>query len=999
MFAWWGRMVYRFRYIVIGVMVALCLGGGVYGISLGEHVTQSGFYDDTSESVHASLVADDAYGRDRTSHVVAILTPPDDKKVTDLAWQKSVKADLSALAEKHKNQLETFPGPDGKPTAGVGWIRQPDADPATENGAKLQAMKTSDLRHTFITLPLQGNNDDEILKNYQKVEPDLRQINGGNVELAGLNPLASELTGTIAVDQQRAEVAAIPLVAILLFFVFGGVVAATLPAIIGGLSIAGALGIMRLVADHAPVHFFAQPVVTLIGLGIAIDYGLFIVSRFREEIAEGYDTEAAVRRTVMTSGRTVMFSAVIIVASSLPLLLFPQGFLKSITYAIIASVMLSAILSITVLAAILAILGPNVDALGVNTLLRVPFLRNWSFSRRLIDWFAAKTQKTKTREEVENGFWGRLVNMVMKRPLTFAIPILIFMVALIIPLGKLTFAGISEKYLPPDNSVRMAQEHFDQLFPTFRTAPLTLVIESTNGQALTDAQVNDARNQATKVSGFVPTEGKLWQDRGTSKNPNVRVLQNGLEDSSSTNASNKIAELREDIHAPAGTRVSVGGTPALEQDSIHSLFAKLPLMVLLLITTTTVLMFLAFGSLVLPIKAALMSALTLGSTMGVLSWMFIEGHGAGLMNYTPQPLMAPMIGLIIAVIYGLSTDYEVFLVSRMVEARERGMSTAESIRIGTATTGRLITAAALVLAVVAGAFVFSDLVMMKYLAFGLLIALLLDATIIRMFLVPAIMKLLGDDCWWAPRWMKVLQVKLGLGETHLPDERKSAPVRTDAPVGAGPVGALTARAAGTAPPRPQDPTHPGPSGPTPVRKPVPPRETPSASGTARMPAPDPVAQAPTSRIPDPTAEAAPPARPGPPPARQTEDAPTTRFAGLAGARNAVRRAAGNAMPRHQRPPAPAAAPEGGERQIESWLGELRGKPAGPPSDADAATTALPVGDDPATRAIPKQTPGGSQEGKEPETARLDAPGEHEDNPTHRGGGVSAQDLLRREGRL
>ena len=144
------------------------------------------------------------------------------------------------------------------------------------------------------------------------------------------------------------------------------------------------------------------------------------------------------------------------------------------------------------------------------------------------------------------------------------------------------------------------------------------------------------------------------------------------------------------------------------------------------------------------------------------------------MNYTPQPLMAPMIGLIIAVIYGLSTDYEVFLVSRMVEARERGMSTTEAIRIGTATTGRLITAAALVLAVVAGAFVFSDLVMMKYLAFGLLIALLLDATIVRMFLVPAIMKLLGDDCWWAPRWMKRLQNKIGLGEIYLPDETQAA---------------------------------------------------------------------------------------------------------------------------------------------------------------------------------------------------------------------------------
>ncbi len=184
-------------------------------------------------------------------------------------------------------------------------------------------MADASKKHAFMSIQLKGNDDDTILNNYKKVDKDFF-IKDVDVKLAGLQPLAAELTGTIGEDQQRAEVAAIPLVAVLLFFVFGGVVAASLPAIIGGLSILGALGIMRLIALVTPVHFFAQPVVTLIGLGIAIDYGLFIVSRFREEIAEGYDTEAAVRRTMMTSGRTVIFSAVIIVASSLPLLLFPQ---------------------------------------------------------------------------------------------------------------------------------------------------------------------------------------------------------------------------------------------------------------------------------------------------------------------------------------------------------------------------------------------------------------------------------------------------------------------------------------------------------------------------------------------------------------------------------------------------------------------------------------------------------------------------------------------------
>ncbi len=554
-----------------------------------------------------------------------------------------------------------------------------------------------------------------------------------------------------------------PLVAVVLFLVFGGAIAAGLPAIVGGLSIAGALGIMRLVAIFGPVHFFAQPVVSLVGLGIAIDYGLFVVSRFREEIAEGYDTEAAVRRTVMTAGRTIVFSAVLIIASSASLLVLPQGFVHSLTYAIFAAVGLAALLSITFLPACLGILGRHVDALGVRTAFRVPFLRNWKYSRSYLNWLADRLQKTKTREEVEAGFWGKLVNFVMKRPLAFAIPIAVGMILLVIPLGNLSFGGMSEKYLPPTNSVRLAQEHFDKLFPGYRTEQLTVVIESNNDSKVTDQQVADIRNRISGITGFTD---KTWEERpcptiagnpcvagpnGTTqpKDDSVRVIQNGLVNKN--DAAKKIDELRA-INPPKGLTLLVGGTPALEQDSIHSLFDKAPLMLVLLLSATMLLMFLAFGSVVLPVKAAVMSALTLGSTMGILTWIFVDGHLSTWLNFTPTPLMVVVIALVVAVGFGLATDYEVFLVSRMVEARERGMSTAEAIRIGTATTGRLITAAALILAVVAGSFVFSDLVLMKYLAFGLMAALLLDATVVRMFLVPSVMKLLGDDCWWAPRW-------------------------------------------------------------------------------------------------------------------------------------------------------------------------------------------------------------------------------------------------------
>ncbi len=745
-------------------MVALCLGGGIYGLTLGSHLTQSGFYDDNSESANASRHGDQAYGRDTSGHIVAIYSAPDGKTVDDPTFTKKILDNLAQVEKDHPNQI----------LRSVGYFKKPDL---------LRTMADASKTHAFMSIQLKGNNDDTILNNYKVVRNDFA-IPGVDVKLAGLQPLANELMGTIAEDQQRAEVLAVPLVAVVLFFVFGGVVAACLPAMVGALSIAGSLGIMRLIAISGPVHYFAQPVVTLIGLGIAIDYGLFVVSRFREELAEGYDTDTAVRRSVTTAGRTVVFSSVLIVASAAGLLLFPQGFLKSLTYAMIASVMFSAILSITVLPACLAMLGPRVDAINVYSFLRVPFFRNWKPTNWWLHWLGARVQKNLTREEVENGFWGKLANRVMKRPILFAAPIVIVMIWLMVPLGDMSLGGISEKYLPPTNSVRQAQQEFDRIFPRFRTEPLTLVIHRDDHKPVTDTQVAQVRSAAMAISGFIVPDGdpaNMWKERpyldGASRDPSVRVIENGLVNRN--DAATKVDALRA-ISPPRGLTVWVGGTPALEQDSIASIFTELPLMSVILIGATTLLMFLAFGSLVLPVKAAIMSALTLGSTLGVLTWIFVDGHLSTWLNFTPTPLTAPVIGLVIAVVYGLSTDYEVFLVARMVEARDSGASTADAIRIGTATTGRLITAAALVLVVVAGAFVFSDLVMMKYLAFGLVTALLLDATVVRMFLVPAVMKLLGDECWWAPLWLKRLHARIGLGEIGLPAERKPrVPSATD----------------------------------------------------------------------------------------------------------------------------------------------------------------------------------------------------------------------------
>ncbi|MFE5287737.1 MMPL family transporter [Nocardia sp. NPDC056611] len=722
MFTRWGDLVYKLRYTVLGVVVAALLSLGAFGFGLEDHLSSSGWDDPTSESTAAAQLKDKVYNRDHNSDVVLLYTAPDGKTVDDPAWNQKVIQSLNDLPKQHPE------------------ITQVNASPwKTETGQQLAQAVSPDRKHAFATVAIKGDNDTEIMRNYRNVKsaftvPDV------TVEVGGMQPIAGTLNDTMAQDQKRMEIIAIPVVAVLLFFIFGGVVAAALPLIIGGLTVLGANGIVMGITKFTEVNSFVSPVVSMIGLGLAIDYGLFIVSRFREEVADGYDTKSAVRRTVQTAGRTVIFSATMIIAASAGMLLFPQGFLKSVAYGTIATVALAAISALTVLPALLSILGPRVDALGLK-----------------------RFRKEKTTEEIENGFWGRMTAWVMKHPLKVAIPITIGLLLLIIPVKNLQFGGISETYLPPDNSTRLAQQHFDEVFPMRKSDPLQLVIITDDSRS-----VGPLISEANANTPGLLANGKFQIPSKPPNGSNVWVSEGRLEKGADKAAA--IDSLRA-MEVPEGVDMMVTGQPAIEQDSISALLDRMPLMIALVVLVTTILMFLTFGSLVLPIKAALMSALGLGSTLGILTWIFIDGHGAGLLNFTPQPIMSPVLVLIISVVYGLSIDYEVFLISRMVEARTQGASTTEAVRAGTAQTGRIITAAALILLVVTGAFAFSDLVMMQYIAYGMVSALFIDATVLRMLLVPATMKLLGDDCWWAPKWMKKVQQKIGLGEPILDDER------------------------------------------------------------------------------------------------------------------------------------------------------------------------------------------------------------------------------------
>ena len=846
MFDRWGELVFRARFTVIAVMVAALLGLAGYGLSLNDHLSQSGWDDPGSQSSQAARLADSTFGRDTAGDVLVLYTAPEGKTVDDPELAAKVKNSLNTLVANHPDEILKING--------AYW--------PTNGAPALPALADESRQHAVASIAIAGDDDTALTNNFRVIKDEFA-IDGVEVQLAGLQPIAGALNDTMANDIKRMEILAIPAVGILLFFVFGGVVAASLPLITGGLTIIAANGVVRFITNFAEVNSFVAPVVSLIGLGLAIDYGLFMVSRFREELAEGYETAAAVRRTVVTAGRTVVFSATMVVTSLGGLLLFPQAFLKSVAYGAIAAVSLAALTSITLLPAILSILGKRIDKFGLK-----------------------RFGQIQSNEQIENSLIGRLTRWVMRNPLKVTIPTVIGLLLLIMPLTGIKFGGINETYLPPDHPTRVAQEKFDELFPGQRAEPVRIVIRGAEGGDL---------NQIVKTASAAPGLVEKFAIEGPAKD-GVRVIKAGLVD---RNASADTIDYLHSASWPDGVEVLVGGTPAIEQDSIAALLDTLPLMVTVVVLLTTLLMFLAFGSLVLPIKAALMSALGLGATLGILTWIFVDGHGAGPLNFTAGPIMSPVLVLIIAIIYGLSTDYEVFLLSRMVEARSQGASTTESIRIGTAHTGRIITAAALILIVVTGAFGFSDLVMMKYIAFGMIAALILDATVIRMFLVPATMKLLGDDCWWAPAWMKRIQEKIGLAEPILADELMPQDVPELITVGMFGPATVAATGSHRLPPMvpgvgPSDMTQPLPKIAAPRSSaeqrrarefpPAPRRPSPSRAGRVPLPAPDrrlrPDLQTPGQPPAAPSQQSAPPPREqaAPPPRTQAAPPPRTQAA-------------------------------------------------------------------------------------------------------------------------
>ncbi|MDO5511249.1 MMPL family transporter [Corynebacterium sp.] len=716
MFEKWGHFSYRHRRLVPLIVIAAILAVyAIFGTQLGNRMSQEGWDDPGSSSTAAAHIEQDVFGRDNSGDVILLFESADGRPLNDPATFGALASHLESLQEQYPDEIMHV----------TSYFDTRNAQLINEDGTR-----------AFAAIGLRGDGE-QTLRDFRAIEDSLVDDSlPAEIRVAGATAVADSLDDGMAGDIVRAEVIALPVVAVLLLFVFGSAVAALMPLIVGILSIAGSLGVLSVLAGLTQVNVFAQSVVTLLGLGLAIDYGLFMVSRFREELDKGASVPDAVGTTTATAGKTVVFSAAMVAVALSGLLVFPQAFLKSVAYGAISAVGLAALLSVTVLPALFGMLGRNIDK-----------------------WTVRRTKRTARR--LEDTVWFRLPGWAMKHAKLVTVAVAGLLIALTLPLAGVKFGGINETYLPPSNDVRVAQDDFNDTFPAFRTEPVKLVVTDATDQQLVDIFVQ-LRDIEGLSSQFTPDHGTV---DGTT------VLSAGIQD---RDLNSSVVDQLRAIDVPEGANVHIGGTPAMEIESIEALMEKLPWMALYIVVATFILMALVFGSLILPAKAIIMTVLGLGATLGILTAMFVGGVGADLFNFTPGPLMSPVLVLIVAIVYGLSTDYEVFLVSRMVEARDRGRSTDDAIRYGTAQTGSIITAAALIMIVVAGAFGFSEIVMMKYIAFGMIFALAIDATIIRMMLVPAVMHLLREDNWWAPRFIKRAYEKMGHSE-ELPPVPAPAP--------------------------------------------------------------------------------------------------------------------------------------------------------------------------------------------------------------------------------
>jgi uncharacterized membrane protein YdfJ with MMPL/SSD domain len=596
---------------------------------------------------------------------------------------------------------------------------------------------------TYLAVTLRPTDD----KQWQQAGSDIAERFGDRpgITVGGAAVAQEQVNKQVEEDLRRAEMLAFPLLFLLSFLFFRSLVASLLPVMIGLLAIVGTFLVLRVASDFGSISIFALNLTTGLGLGLAIDYSLFIVSRYREEIAKDGPGLAAMRRVLATAGRTVFFSSLTVAAALASLLVFPQRFLYSMGLGGSLVVLLAALISLTVLPAVLTLLGTRINALSPR------FLR--------------RRAEADTRPD-EKGFWYRLSRFVMRRPLPIATLSAAFLIVLGLPFFNIKFNTVDATVLPKSASARQVYDTFGAEFPPYREAPIWVSVKGARPPQ-TAALAAEVRRTPGVAAVYPPQRLR----------EGVTAIEAIATSPFTSDASQATVKRIRALAPPLGATALVGGASADFVDFQSSLERHLPIAFAIIVIATLVILFLMTGSVVLPIKSLIMNVLNLSAVFGLLVLIFQEGRLESLLDYTSSgAIEQAMPILLFAVAFGLSTDYAVFLLSRIKEARDNGASDSECVAIGLERTGRIVTAAALLFAVAIGAFATSKIIFIKQNGVGTALAVLIDASIIRALLVPSLMELLGKWNWWAPAPLRRLHERFGISETAVPE---GAQVRAD----------------------------------------------------------------------------------------------------------------------------------------------------------------------------------------------------------------------------
>ncbi len=701
MFESLGRFIVKRRKGVLTLfLIGIIAAGGVGSLAFGKLDT-GGYSDLGSESAEAATYLSEKF---KVQEPVAIL-------VIDSGNLDIADPEIASAAQALENRVSTVSGVSRTISY---W---------SSGGAPSLKSNDSKAAYLFVYADIEVND----FKTYGSIGAEIQEKFEGKkgqltIYASGGGVITNSINEKIGKDLKLAESIAIPLTFVLLAFVFGALVASAMPLVIGISAILGSFLLIFIFSLFTNVSVFALNLVTGLGMGLGIDYALLMVNRFREELHHGKSVEDSVIETVATAGRTVFYSGLTVLVTLASLLLFPLNFLKSFGMAGVSVVTIAVLGALIALPALLAIVGEKIDKGVVRK--------------------SGITPK-------EDGRWAHTARNVMKRPVIVSVGSLALLAILAAPVTNIAFAQIDSRVLPASHPSAIAGQVITDRFTSYEGSPIEVVFPDGVGK---EAELQTYLNQVLRVEGIA----RIGAPEVYGSDIRVQVIPSI---SSRTPAAEELIRSIRALEKPEG--ILIGGTAADFTDSQDGIARTLPWALGWVALSVLILIFIFTGSIILPIKAVLLNALSLLATLGAITWIFIDGHLKWLVgDFTVTGTLDTGSSILVAVVvFGLSMDYEIFLLSRIREEHLAGKSNIEAVATGLQRSARIITAAALLLAVVFGAFVTSGVTSIKMLGFGVALAVLLDATIVRALLVPALMRLFGERNWWAPKSMRRFTLK------------------------------------------------------------------------------------------------------------------------------------------------------------------------------------------------------------------------------------------------